>query len=216
MKSARSLLLRLAALALFASAAQAQVYRVVGPDGRVTFSDKPPVNASQPVSAQRSGGSPVPATAPNGLPYELNQLAQKYPVTLYTGENCEACKQGRALLNQRGIPYAEKTIKTNEDISALEKITGGNTTIPLLTIGGQRLSGFSDVQWSQYLDAAGYPKTIQLPPNYKRPAPVALSPIRIAPASPAPAAASSASSDPASISVQPPGPSADNPAGIRF
>ena len=77
MKSARSLLLRLAALALFASAAQAQVYRVVGPDGRVTFSDKPPVNANQPVSAQRSGGSPVSATAPNGLPYELNQLAQK-------------------------------------------------------------------------------------------------------------------------------------------
>ena len=86
---------------------------MVGPDGRVTFSDKPPTNASQPVTAQRSGGSPVPATAPNGLPYELNQVAQKYPVTLYTSTDCAPCDEGRSYLNQRGIPYAEKTITTS-------------------------------------------------------------------------------------------------------
>ena len=217
MKSARSLLMPVAALTLLAGAAQAQVYRVVGPDGRVTFSDKPPVNASQPVTAQRSGGSPVPATAPNGLPYELNQVAQKYPVTLYTSTDCAPCDEGRSYLNQRGIPYAEKTIATNNDIAALKKLTGGDTTLPALTIGGQRLAGYSDVQWGQYLDAAGYPKTSQLPSSYKRPAPAALSPIKIAPAAPQKAEGSAPdASGYQPPSVTPPGPSADNPAGIRF
>ena len=147
-------LLPVAAFALLAGAAHAQVYRIVGPDGRVSFSDKPPASANQPVSSQRSAGIPVPASAPNGLPYELNQTAQKYPVTLYTGADCSACTQGRAYLNQRGIPYVEKTVSTNEDIAALQKLSGGNT-IPTLTIGGQRLTGFSGDQWGKYLDAAG-------------------------------------------------------------
>ena len=47
MKPAHSLLLTAAALALLAGHAHTQVYRVVGPDGRVTFSDKPPASASQ-------------------------------------------------------------------------------------------------------------------------------------------------------------------------
>ena len=213
-------LLPVAAFALLAGAAHAQVYRIVGPDGRVSFSDKPPASANQPVSSQRSAGIPVPASAPNGLPYELNQTAQKYPVTLYTGADCSACTQGRAYLNQRGIPYVEKTVSTNEDIAALQKLSGGNT-IPTLTIGGQRLTGFSGDQWGKYLDAAGYPKTSQLPASYKRPAPTALAGGKAAaPATPAAkgegAAASSDARNYQPPSVVPDGPTSDNPAGIRF
>jgi hypothetical protein len=65
-------------LALFALQANAQqVYRIVGPDGRVTFSDKPPVDAQAklaPMVTQSSGGS-----SNGSLPFELRQAGPAVP-----------------------------------------------------------------------------------------------------------------------------------------
>lgn len=224
MKPAHSLLLTAAALALLAGHAHAQVYRVVGPDGRVTFSDKPLASASQggQAAAPRSSGS-APASAAGGLPFELRQIAQRYPVTLYTGKDCEPCQQGRAMLTRRGIPFTEKTVNTPNDLRAFSKLTGGGNSLPLLTIGGQRLNGYASAEWEQYLDAAGYPKTSQLPRSYRQPAAAALAPVSLEPAAPA-AAARNEDDDsyedhrpaPAGPSIAPPPPTPDNPAGIRF
>ena len=137
---------------LLAGVAQAQVYRVVGPDGRVTFSDKPPTQAAPAVS---SGGAAASGGG-GALPYQLNQTVQRYPVTLYTSSTCAPCNSGRNLLSNRGVPFTEKTVETNDDIAALQRLAGNNS-LPLLTIGGQQLKGFSDSEWSQYLEAAGYP-----------------------------------------------------------
>lgn len=206
---------------LMASAAHAQqVYRVVGPDGRVTFSDKPPAASAQPAARVTPG---VPARSSGLLPYELNRTAQRFPVTLYSGDNCPPCDQGRNLLVSRGIPFSEKTVNANADISALQKMTGGDGSLPLLTIGGQQLKGFADADWHKYLDAAGYPRKSQLPSGWRRPAATPLVPVQIAPAAQAgggrPANSSLPTerlSTPSTPSVTPPPPSADNPAGIRF
>src|SRR6478735_5512200 len=141
-----------------------QIFRIVGPDGRVTFSDQPPLEASakaanaKTISLPGAGGSDTSA-----LPYELRQAANRYPVTLYTAPGCGPCGPGRAALMGRGIPFAEKTVTTNEDIEALKRMAG-TPTLPFLTIGGQQLKGFSESEWVTFLDAAGYPKTSQLPP----------------------------------------------------
>lgn len=147
--------------------AHAQVYRIVGPDGRVTFSDKPPpadVKASAAPVVPIAGGGAASAT----LPYELRTTANRYPVTLYTRQGCAPCDQSREFLASRGIPFSEKTVTTNEDIDALQRL-GGTDSLPFATIGSQQLKGFSEAEWGQYLDAAGYPKTSQLPANYRRP-----------------------------------------------
>src|SRR4051812_22795122 len=158
---------RLAAafLAVLAGTAGAQVYRIVGPDGRVTYSDQPPAD---PKSARSAPVQPL-AGGPgaSSLPFELRQVASRYPVTLYTGADCGPCGSGRAFLTSRGIPFAEKTVSTQADASALQRLSG-NVNLPILTIGGQQLSGYSDTEWSQFLDAAGYPRTSQLPPNYRQ------------------------------------------------
>ena len=63
------------ATALLASApvlAQ-QVYRIVGPDGKVTFSDRAPEPGKAQVEARASGGGAGPSSA--GLPYALQQVA---------------------------------------------------------------------------------------------------------------------------------------------
>jgi glutaredoxin len=199
---------------------QAQaVYRIVGPDGKVTFSDRPPAEeaAAQPArAAARSGGS-----ATDVLPYELRQVAIRFPVTLYTGNDCAPCTSARNLLTSRGVPFTERTVNSNEDIAALQRLSG-NASLPFGTIGGQHLDGFSEAEWVRYLDAAGYPKQSQLPRNYQAPAPaplVAASPAAPG-AAPAPAAPGTAVPARARPAVPPPAPaparSPSNPAGIIF
>lgn len=194
--------------ALAASSALAQgVYRIVGPDGRVTYSDQPPP-ANAEVKPVSSGGSTASANAP--LPFELRQVAGRYPVTVYTGKDCAPCNSGRNLLNARGIPYSEKTVDSKEDVEALKRLSG-DTSLPFITIGGQQIKGYSDAEWTQYLDAAGYPKQSALPTTYRRPAASPLVAVKPAPA-PRPASPENASREPAA----PAEPSVTPPAGIRF
>lgn len=198
--------------------AQAQtVYRIVGPDGKVSFSDKPPADATQRAApAGRAAG----AGASDGpsLPFELRQVATRYPVTLYTGLACAPCDNGRNLLATRGVPFTERTVKTPEDGEALGRLMGG-MTLPMLTIGAQQVRGFSATEWTQYLDAAGYPKTSALPAGYRRGDATPLAPV-VQEAAARPAAAPNQPA--AAPQGQPPAPPAAdrpnpaNPAGIRF
>ena len=205
----------LAALTALATAAQGQqVYRIVGPDGKVTFSDRAPnagAEAAQAGSGQRGGN------AGDALPYQLRQVAARFPVTLYTGSDCVPCNSARNLLINRGVPFAERTVASNEDIDALKQLSGA-ASLPFGTIGGQQLKGFSDSEWSQYLDAAGYPAQSQLPPSYRRPAPtplVAAKPLAPAAEGTTPAPASPAAR-PAPAAAPATGKSPANPAGIIF
>ena len=207
-----SLLIAGATLASICAVQAQTIYRIVGADGRVTFSDKPPVSADQGRIAGTGVGASGAAASAGGLPYELRQVVAKYPVTLYSSANCAPCDNGRSLLTSRGVPFTERTVNTTEDSESLQRLSGDNS-LPFLTIGGQRIKGMSDVEWSQYLDAAGYPKTSTLPPSFKN-----------APATPLvnlqkPAAAPKAEPKPVP-EPEPPrpvqGPTPSNPAGIQF
>ena len=190
------------------------MYRIVGPDGKVTFSDKPPADEKSKVSAA-SANANAANTAGGTLPFELRQIASKYPVVLYTGANCPPCDSGRSLLSSRGIPFGERTITTKEDQDQLRRIAG-DTSLPYLAIGGQRIRGFSDLEWNQYLDAAGYPKTSQLPASYKRPDPAPLVALQ-KPAAPASTPKADDKADTATpASATPSAPNPNNPAGITF
>lgn len=200
------------------------IHRIVGPDGRITYSDQPPPG-DPPSGARAVGSTPGPATGSAGtgggspLPFALRQISSRYPVTLYTTNDCAPCNSGRNLLNARGIPYSEKTVNTAQDTEALQRIAG-DTSLPLLTIGGQHIKGYTDAQWTQYLDAAGYPQQSQLPANHRRPAAQPLVALKETPAARPtnknPAAAAPASAAPKAQPVVPVAPPVNNPAGIRF
>lgn len=207
-------LLALAA-GLHASAASAQqVFRIVGPDGRVTFSDQPPPASSNARVTAAATDNSARAAASSALPFELRKVAGQYPVTLYTGDNCGPCGSARSMLTTRGVPFAEKTVTTNEDAQALQRLSG-ESVLPFATIGSQQLKGFSDAEWTQFLDAAGYPKSSVLPASYRPPAATPLVAVSTPalPAAAAPGAARAAAPAPAPTTpVLPP----DNPSGIRF
>jgi glutaredoxin len=218
MPSARFLAAAVLAGLAVASVAQAQpIYRIIGPDGKVTFSDRPPPDAAggkptiAPTVALPGGGADTTAS----LPFELRSASGRYPVTLYSRPGCGPCDAGRNYLSNRGIPFAEKTITSQEDIEALQRLSG-TPTLPFVTIGGQQLKGFSEVEWGQFLDAAGYPKTSQLPASYRRPGPTPLV-IAARPAQQAQSEGDSGTtSAPQPSLTSPTGPSPENPAGIRF
>jgi hypothetical protein len=195
-----------AVAALGSMGAAAQVYRNVGPDGKVTFSDKPPVDKAGPKVAPSVA---MPSGGGGALPFELRTVSGKYPVTLYTGEGCGAvCAGARSFLAGRGIPFSEKTISTNEDAAAFRRLSG-EVRVPFLTVGSQQVHGYSETEWSQYLDAAGYPKTSQLPTSYRNPPAMPLVPVQQAQSQPdAPAA-------PQQPTVQQPSMEPTAP-GIRF
>jgi glutaredoxin len=153
-----------AALLLAASGVHAQ-FKVVGADGKVTYTDREPSQPEGKVTAL-GAKAPVQAAEPD-LPFELRQAAAKYPVTLYTTSGaCEPCVQARQFLKQRGVPFSERQAASNEDIEALEKLSGGREA-PTLTVGSQVLRGFGSDSWGQYLDAAGYPRDSRLPSTYQ-------------------------------------------------
>lgn len=149
-------------------AAMAQ-YKVVGPDGSVTYTDRPPTATGAKISTISRRGETAPLGGSADLPFELRQVVGRYPVTIYTTSDCTPCDSGRQLLQQRGVPYTERTVNTDDDAAALERLVGART-VPSLTIGGQGLRGFQDADWSAYLDAAGYPKTSRLPRGWQPPA----------------------------------------------
>ncbi|MDP2820240.1 MAG: glutaredoxin family protein [Polaromonas sp.] len=199
---------------LNAGAATAQqVFRIVGPDGKVTFSDQPPPASSNAKVTAAASDNSARGAANSSLPFELRKVTGQYPVTLFTGDNCGPCGSARSLLTTRGVPFTEKTVTTNEDSQALQRLSG-ESVLPFMTIGSQQLKGFSDAEWTQFLDAAGYPKASVLPASYRQ-APA--TPLVTVSASPAPAAArvGTAAPAPAATPVTPP-PTPDNPAGIRF
>ena len=143
------------------------LYKVVGPDGKITYTDV------QPSPSKSSKVTPISsaATAQNevSLPLELRQPAARYPVTLFVTNACEPCTTGRQFLRQRGVPFAERTVTTVEDVDALQRLTGGREA-PALTIGAQTVRGLSQDIWASYLDAAGYPRESRLPGSYQYPA----------------------------------------------
>jgi glutaredoxin len=162
-------------------------YKVIDANGRVTYTDRPPITSNDKIQPMRATGGP--AAAASNLPFELRQVAERYPVTLFTGEACEPCVTGRNMLRQRGIPFAEKTVKTDADLAAFRRAEASGE-LPVLRIGAQQLKGYNDADWVSYLDAAGYPKQSQLPPSYRAPEATPLveaKPVAAKPAAPTPA-----------------------------
>jgi glutaredoxin len=149
-------------LALTAALPALAQYKVVGPDGKVTYTDRPvaPPAGGQVQTMRAAAAAAAANRAP--LPLELRAAAERFPVTLYTSTDCAPCDSGRQLLQARGIPFVEKTVSSDEDIAALQRLTGSRT-VPAMTVGAQAMRGLLEADWQNLLDLAGYPKESKLP-----------------------------------------------------
>ena len=199
-------------IAAFAALPSQAQFKIVGADGKVTYTDRQPSASEGKVTSLGTHD----ATAVAGdvaLPLELRQAAARYPVTLYTlAGACEPCEAARQLLRKRGIPYAEKQVQSAEDSEALERLSGGRDA-PTLSIGAQIMRGLAPEVWGSYLDAAGYPRESKLPATYQYPPATPLTERRAANAARTPA---TRASEPRVADTPAPAPAPANPAGIKF
>lgn len=190
-----------------AMSAHAQVYKWVGPDGKIQYSDTPP-----PASAKvqpRTVATPSSSSGGVALPYEVAEAMKKNPVTLYSSANCTPCDTARTMLISRGIPFSEKTVRTTEDIDYLREVSG-DSQVPVMTIGKNKHQGYTASQWEEALIAAGYPATNRLPKAYRNPPPEAAAPRKEAPVQEASASA------PEALLPEPASPAGNAPPGFRF
>jgi len=193
-------------------------YKVIGADGSVTYTDRPPSTPNVKITTLgRESLAALPAQAAAqattgneaALPFELRQATTRFPVRLYTAADCAPCDSGRQFLQQRGVPFGERRIVSEEDAAALERNVGGRT-LPALTVGSQVLRGLSLDEWGGYLDAAGYPRESRLPRGWVAPAPTVLVERVPVPRAAAPVAPARPAAPPADI------PAAEPQPGVRF
>ncbi len=156
MRFLASLLLLLPALA------QAQLYRWVDDKGNVHYSDRAPLSGAKEVKKE---SMPAERAGAPTLPYALQQAVGNFPVTLYTSDACkDTCARARELLDKRGVPYSEVSVKDEDDLAQLKKLAG-DTVVPVMTVGREMYKGFESGIYMVALDNAGYPASSLLPPG---------------------------------------------------
>jgi len=167
MKITRTTALLAAALAAVFCLPAAAQYRWVDANGKVNYGDSPPRDARD---IRALGRAAAPAAGDANLPFELRRAVERAPVVLYTAPECQPCAPAAALLRERGVPYAERSVTTNDDLQEFRRLTGA-ARLPHVTVGTLSQNGFNPEIWNSLLDAAGYPKGSMLPRSYQWAAP---------------------------------------------
>ena len=142
--------LPLAGLLLAVAAASAQtVYKSIGTDGKVVYSDHPPATGRVEKTMKfELASSALPASAAS----YMEQFRKTHPeaaaappsqgVTLYSAVWCGYCRQAKAWLAGHGVAYTNIDIDAPGGAQALAQ-AGGGTGIPVLVVDGRPLGGFS-------------------------------------------------------------------------
>jgi glutaredoxin len=156
-------------LLFFTTFACAQtLYKSIGSDGRVVYSDKPPIEGKL---AKTLKAEDLPNTAlPAGYEAELKRLrlslnlngtktANATPIAsanaspvLFTAVWCGYCKQAKTYLASKGVQHDSIDIDTPSGKSAFAA-TGGSGGIPLLVANGKQLRGFNTQAYDRFFVA---------------------------------------------------------------
>jgi glutaredoxin len=120
-------------LALFlAWPAFAGVYKWTDAQGRIHYSDAPPLAAKTTQIRLQSYSGPV----------QISQaIGADGGVTIYTTEWCGVCKRAKAFLKRNGVPFREWDVEKTE-YGAIKFRQLGGSGVPLITVGQEKMMGF--------------------------------------------------------------------------
>ena len=144
------------------------LYKSIGSDGRVNYSDKPPIEGKL---AKTLKAEDLPNTAlPAGYEAELQRMrlslnlngtktanatpkasASAIPV-LFTAVWCGYCRLAKAYLASKGVQHDSIDIDTPSGKSAFAA-TGGSGGIPLLVANSKQIRGFSTLAYDKFFVA---------------------------------------------------------------
>ena len=76
-------------------------------------------------------------------------------VKMYATSWCPYCAKARAYFSKRGIAYTEIDVEKSAEGRAEFRKLGGRG-VPLIVVGTERMSGYSEARLAQLLSEAGY------------------------------------------------------------
>lgn len=139
------LALLLLMLAAFGQGAQAQIYKVVGPDGKVSYSDKEP---------QAEKAEKLKIQTYSGTPSVSSLDASVKRVTLFSAQWCGHCRAAKAYFNKNKIAFDEWD--TDKSYYAQRKMKEfGTKSVPVILVGNQKMIGFSPESFEAMRGKAG-------------------------------------------------------------
>jgi glutaredoxin len=147
-----AILLTLALLPALAWSSPQTLYKTVGPDGKVSYSDRPPADGriDKKLSFESLPSTPLPPPSSAYLEWLKTRPALAPAVSdevvLYAAAWCGYCRQARTYLRAKGIAYRDVDIETDAGRHAFS-VNGGGKGIPFIVRGKAQMRGFS---------AAGY------------------------------------------------------------
>ena len=155
-----ALLAFVASWALTAPALGETLYKTIGADGRVEYTDRPPAAGK---AAKTLNFTDLPATPlPESVLRYREELHRSMKDRLanagkpaagpqmFTAVWCGYCSKAKSYLAQRGIAFREHDIDTPDGQLAFAQ-AGNASGIPLLLLGEQRVQGFSAAAYDALL-----------------------------------------------------------------
>jgi len=134
--------------------AAAQLYQWKDAQGRTVYSDQAPPPSVKNAQQKSFKGSVIES----GESYATLTAREKFPIILYASACGAPCDQARQLLTERGVPFSSKDPQASPEAQAeLKKLTG-QSRVPVLLVGKEKIDGFESTLWQAALDRAGYPK----------------------------------------------------------
>ncbi len=124
-------------LLLFLSVtASAGIYRWVDENGKTHFGDRPP----QTVETENVN---LRYNTFSGYEVKENEGPATKKVVMYSTEWCGVCKRAKRYFKANNIPFVEYDIEKSRKAAREYKKLGGRG-VPLILVGKQRMSGFSE------------------------------------------------------------------------
>ena len=141
------------------------VYKSVGPDGKIIYSQDPP-GGGKPATTLNFSNLPSTPMPESVLRYrdQLEKSMQKrlseagkprefaFP-TLFTAQWCGYCRQAKAYLAEKGVRYQEYDIDTADGMRAYIE-SGSGRGVPVLLWKGRKVHGFSRSAYDAVLGAS--------------------------------------------------------------
>lgn len=133
-------------LALGTSQALADIYKVVGPDGKITYTDKEP---------QASGGKSEKLNIQtySGAPSVSNLANPVKRVTILSAQWCGVCTKAKNYMKGRNIAFEEWDIDKS-DFARAKMNELGAKGVPVILVGNQKMVGFSESRLDSMLKKA--------------------------------------------------------------
>ena len=137
-------------LLFFASAAQqaqAEIYKVTGADGKVSYTDKAPQSAT--AKAEK-----LKIQVYSGTPSVSSYNGSVKKVTMLSAQWCGVCKRAKAYMNSHKIAFEEWDIDQSEYARAKMNELGAKG-VPVILVGKQKMVGFSAEELESMIKNAG-------------------------------------------------------------